>query len=224
MNIKRKIIFKDALFLVPFMLIVSIATAGIMFKVGRTPYDIEQMAIKNVRSSNTIDISDYIKLKSEKYSVKYYYGDKNDCVLYADFTYDNRGDNPEAVLELYEARDGFDPGKYSIVWFMGEQYVTYTPSEASGEADNIEKYLSSEVPLMYNLVNSYSWDGMLSAWGIDAGSVSARSLMGVRLFSWDHSDKDIMRDNFVWGIGGNPLEVYSYIRGSQGEYKKAVRK
>ncbi len=158
------------------------------------------------------------------YTVRYYYGDNTSSELYAEFSYEGKGDDPKSVLTLYESRDGFDPGVYSVMWFMSEQYVTYWPLNSSADGEGFEKYLANEVPLMFKFVNSYSWDGAMQTSGAEDGGAKGYACLGLKLFVWDHTEKEIMRNNFVWGVGGNPLEYYSYIPGSQGEYKKAVLK
>lgn len=224
MNPKRKVIFKDAFFVVPFLLIASVITLAVMFKIGRNPYDIDKLITKKFHSNSTADISRYLTHKSDEYTVKYYYGDDDESVMYAEYKYEGRGDHPETTLTLYEARDGFDAGVYSVVWSLGEEYVTYTPPNSTVNSADFEKYLTSEVPLMYNLVTSYSWEGLLNSSGASDGNASGHTFLGIRLFSWDHEENGVLRGNFLWGIGGNPCELYSYIQGSQGEYKKAVLK
>ncbi|MBQ1388282.1 MAG: hypothetical protein IIY78_01505 [Clostridia bacterium] len=224
MNEQRKIIFKEALFNVPFLLIAGLVTLAVMFKSGRSAFDIEQIILSNFRSTQSISADPFLKTESKSYKVEYYYGDTNDEVLFAEFEYSGRGDDPKSTLTLYEARDGFDPGVYSTAWFLGEEYVTYWPIGSSAEGDGFEKYLSTEVPLMFNLVNSYSWEGAANTFGASESALKGYSMLGVKLFLWDFSDNGVMRENFIWGIGGNPREMYSYIQGSQGEYKKAVLK
>ncbi len=224
MNAKRKIIFKESLVNIPFIIIASIITVCIMFKAGRNVYDIEQLAILRLSPDHSSKITNYIKKDFDHYNIKYYYGDNDSSVLYAEFSYEGRKETPESKLTLYETRDGFDPGEYSSVWFMNEHYVTFTPPNSSVESDNFEMYLADEVPLMNNLVDSYSWEGMLTSCGAAENAENAYSFLGIKLFRWDHSENDTMRENFVWGIGGNPREMYSYIKGSDGEYKKAILK
>ena len=223
MNVKRKRIFKDALFNVPFVIIISAVTVGFMFCAGRTPYDIKQIAASKIDSKSDLDVSAYYNQRAKSYKVDYYYGDKESEKLYAEFVYDGKGDTPVKTLTLYEARNGFDAGEYSRLWVLGDEYVTYTPPDSTVESGAFEKYLASEVPLMANLVSSYSWDTMLQNSGAVTGCNSS-SEVGVNLFLWDSTENDVLRDNFLWGIGGNPKEMYSYIKGSQGEYKKAVLK
>ncbi len=224
MNERRKIIFKEALFNVPFLLIVGVVTFVVMFKSGRSAFDIEQIITTNFHSDPKASVEAFLKTEAKSYSVDYYYGDTKDKVLYAEFEYVGRGDDPQSTLTLYEGRDGFDPGVYSTAWFFGEQYVTYWPLGSSADGSGFEKYLTTDVPLMYNLVNSYSWEGAAKSFGADESTLKGYTMLGIKLFSWDYSDNGVMRENFVWGIGGNPREMYSYIRGSQGEYKKAVLK
>ena len=224
MNEKRKIIFKEALFTIPFLLIALIVTIVVMFLSGRSAYDIKSLVVTNFRSNSSADISPFLKTDSKNYTINYYYGDKNSSEIYASFVYNGKGDDPQSVLTLYEARDGFDPGVYSAVWSLGEQYVTYWPNGSSAEGEGFEKYLATDVPLMFNLVDSYSWEGSMQSSGAADGGIKGYTLLGTKLFVWDHTEKDVMRDNFIWGIGGNPMEYYSYISGDQGEYKKAVFK
>ncbi len=224
MNEKRKIIFKEALFTVPFLLIAALATLVVMFLSGRTPQDIERLVVSNFKSDSSADIAPFVKTDAKDYTVRYYYGDNTSSELYAEFSYEGKGDDPKSVLTLYESRDGFDPGVYSVMWFMSEQYVTYWPLNSSADGEGFEKYLANEVPLMFKFVNSYSWDGAMQTSGAEDGGAKGYACLGLKLFVWDHTEKEIMRNNFVWGVGGNPLEYYSYIPGSQGEYKKAVLK
>ena len=222
MNEKRKIIFKEALFTVPFLLIAAVFTLLFMFKAGRSAYDIEQTVKTNLRSEPSADVTPFLKTDAKSYTVDYYYGDDSDSVLYAEFSYEGKGDDPKSVLTLYETRDGLDAGVYSVMWFMNDQWVTYWPLNSSADGEGSEKYPASEVPLMYNLVTSYSWDSAMLSSGAADGAAKGYTMLGVKLFTWDASDKGIMRENFIWGVGGNPLEYYSYIPGTQGEYKKAV--
>ncbi len=224
MSAKRKIIFKEALFTVPFLLIASLITAAVMFKAGRSAYDIEQLVKMNFTSDASQNITGYLTTASKAYDVDYYYGDNESSVLYAQFKYEGKGDEPKSTLTLYEARDGFDPGVYTTAWFFGEEYVTYWPLGSSADGAGFEKYLTTEVPVMYNLVKSYSWDGAMLSSGAGDELVSGYSLFGIKLFIWDYSDNGTIRENFLWGIGGNPREMYSYIHGTQGEYKKIVLK
>lgn len=219
MSEKRKLIFKEAVFNVPFLIILTVVTAVIMFLSGRSPYDIEQLIKMNMQSDSKIGVSDYLQTSRKSYEVKYYYGDNDGKELYAEFKFEGKGDTPKSTLTLYEARSGFDPGVYTIEWFKSNEYVTFTPPDTTADSDKYEQYLTSEVPLMYSFVNSYSWDGAMLKSGAGDGSASGYSLLGIRLFVWDYTDDGVSRENFIWGIGGNPQEMYSYIRGSEGEYK-----
>lgn len=224
MSQKRKIIFKEALFNVPFLLIVSALVFAVMFLSGRSAYDIEQIVKHNLHSDAAADVTACLKTERKAYKLEYYYGDNTDKVLYAEFEYKGKGDTPESTLTLYEARDGFDSGIYTTVWFFDEEYVTYRPLGTSQDSESFEKYLTTEVPLMYQLVNSYSWDGAMLSGGAADGGTSGYKLIGLRLFLWDHADNGNIRENFLWTIGANPRELYSYIPGTQGEYKKVVFK
>ena len=216
MSNKRKIIFKEALFNVPFLLIISAATLLMMLLSGRSAYDIEQLVKLNMHSDPAVSINSFLTTESKSYETVYYYGDKDSSVKYAEFEYKGKGDAPESVLTLYEARDGFEAGVYSLVWFYDEQFVTYTPPGS----DSFEKYSASENPQMCGLVESYAWESAMAQSGAADGMQSGYKLMGLRLFIWNSGD----RECFLWTIGGNPRELYSYILGTQGEYKKTVFK
>ena len=71
MNEKRKTIFREALFTVPFMLVVSVASIASMFFIGRTPLDAAGVLKRHVRSNKTMSIQDYSEYDSRKYELKY---------------------------------------------------------------------------------------------------------------------------------------------------------
>ncbi len=216
MNEKRKTIFREALFTVPFMLVVSVASIASMFFIGRTPLDAAGVLKRHVRSNKTMSIQDYSEYDSRKYELKYYYGDDDDTVKFAHYSYNAKGDDPIQSLTLYEPRDGFDPGYYKIEWFHDEEYVTYATLE---NEDKTELYYADEVPLMYNLILSYSWKAQAEFYGADNEPSKGYKPLGfISLYLWDSDG----RKNILWGIGGNPIEFYSYIADAENEYKKVV--
>ena len=66
MSEKRKRIFKDALFIVPFMLVTVIVSIIMMFVVGRDVFDMMTIVKENTTSDKTMDISEYTE--TNKYS------------------------------------------------------------------------------------------------------------------------------------------------------------
>lgn len=214
MSEKRKTIFREGLFIVPFMLIVAVVSLVVMFSVGRTPLDASEIIGKHVETDNSMTLEEYSNYDSTKYEIKYYYGDNTECVKYAEYSYNGKGDKPVQKLTLFETRDGFDPGFYKIEWFHGEEYVTYAALE---NEEKTELYGSGEVPLMYNLVLSYSWQSQMNLYGAEYLPSKGYKLFGfISLYTWDTDD----RDNVLWGIGGNPIRFYSYIKNTENEYKR----
>lgn len=224
MSNKRKIIFKEALFNVPFLLIVTVVTLLFMFFSGRSPYDVEQLVKHDLHSDPTLNITSFLTTEAKSYKTAYYYGDNKDKVKYAEFEYKGKGDAPESILTLYEARDGFDAGIYSLVWFYDEQYVTYIPLDSTGDNSSFIKSPVMENPQMYELVKSYSWEGAMLGFGATNETASGYKLLGLRMYIWNTGDSETLRECFLWTIGGNPQEMYSCIPGSQGEYRKTVFK
>ncbi len=224
MSEKRKLIFKEAIFNVPILLILTILTSAAMFLSGRSAYDVRYMIRTNLHSDPQADVTSYLTTSRKSYKIDYSYGDKNENVLYAEFKYEGKGDTPKSILTLYEARSGFDAGEYTIEWFKEKEYVTYTPFNSTASDENYEQYSAEDVPVMYNFVSSYSWNGAMLKSGAADEQTSGYSFMGLKLFVWDYTDEGIIRECFMWGIGGNPREMYSYIRGTDGEYKKMVLK
>lgn len=214
MSEKRKRIFKDALFVFPFMLIVSAVALGMMFTIGRTPRDMAGILKRNFTSNQSMKIDDYSKYNTKKYNIDYYYGDSESCVKYAEYSYNAKGDDPLQTLKLFEARDGFDPGIYKIEWFHMEEYVTYSTLENENE---VELYKTEEVPLMHNLVESYSWESQMEMYETEVQPSKGYKVLGLlTVYTWESTD----RQNILWGLGGNPKELYSYINNSVSEYKK----
>lgn len=216
MSEKRKTIFREALFIVPFMLIVSVVSIAAMFFVGRTPLDVAAALQKHVKSDKTMSIEDYSEYSSVKYELKYYYGDDRNSVKFAEYSYNSKGDDPIQSLILYEPRDGFDAGYYKIEWFHDEEYVTYA---ALDNEKKTKLYFAKEAPLMYNLIESYSWKAQAEFHGAGFEPSKGYKPLGIiSLYLWDCDG----RKNILWGIGGNPLQFYSYIANEQNEYKKVI--
>lgn len=218
MSEKRKRIFKEALFIVPFMLIVTAVSLAMMFFVGRTPRDMMGILSRNFTSDKSMKLSDYAEYNNKKYTLEYYYGDSEECVKFAEFSYNSRGDDTIYELTLLEPRDGFDPGNYTIEWFYSEEYVTYSPL---GGTEETELNLVEDVPITYNMIKSYSWKSQMEAYEADSEMFKGYKVIGlVSVFTWDSPD----RQNIVWGLGGNPKQLYSYLNTSKSEYKKVVYK
>ena len=70
MSEKRKRIFKDALFLVPFLIITALLTLGLMFVAGRDVFEMMTIVKENTTSDSAMDVSGYINLQSNKYSLR----------------------------------------------------------------------------------------------------------------------------------------------------------
>ncbi len=213
MSGKRKTIFREALFIVPFMLIVTVVSLAVMFSVGRTPLDTAGIIGRHFAADKSMTFEEYSGYESTKYEIKYYYGDNEECVKYAEYSYNGKGDTPVQKLTLFEARDGFDPGYYKIEWFHGEEYVTYATLE---NEDKTELYTSGEVPVMYYLVLSYSWQSQMDYFGEELPSDGYKLFGFISLYTWETEN----RDNILWGIGGNPMQFYSYIKNTDNEYKR----
>ena len=214
MSEKRKTIFREGLFVVPFMLLVTIITAAIMFSVGRTPLDAVGILARHVKSDKSMTLEQYTAYDSVKYNLKYYYGDDTERVKYAEYSYNAKGDETTQSLTLFEPRDGFDPGFYKIEWFHEEEYVTYAALENESKT---ELYHFDEVPVMYNLILSYSWQAQTVLYGTEYEPAKGYKLLGfISLYTWDTEG----RENILWGIGGNPLQFYSYIKEAENEYKR----
>ena len=214
MSEKRKQIFREGLFVVPFMIIVTAVSLIMMFLVGRTPADVVGSVNRNIKSDQSMNIASYTQINKPKYTLYYYYGDDSSSVKFAEFEYNAKGDNPLSSLTLFEARDGFDAGHYKIEWLHAEEYVTYATLDNENETEN---YPAEEVPLMYNIIKSYSWQNQLESFGVEYEPSKGYKLLGfVSLYTWDSDN----RRNILWGIGGNPLVFYSYLGSGSSEYKK----
>lgn len=215
MSEKRKIIFREGLVIVPFLLLAAAVSLGFMFFSGRTVLDAVKLVARHVKTEIPADSSAYFDYDGVRYTISYFYGDTDSSVQYAEFTYDKNSDKAVQSLTLFEPRDGFDPGFYKIENFHSEEYVTYAVLENEEET---ELYLSQDVPVMYNLIQSYSWQGQSDIYK-SAAQESAKyyKLLGIiSLYTWDADG----RENLIWGIGGNPIQFYSYITDSESEYKK----
>ncbi len=216
MSEKRKRIFKDALFIVPFMLVTVIVSIIMMFVVGRDVFDMMTIVKENTTSDKTMDISEYTEMQSNKYSLSYYYGDRESSVEYATYSYNAKGDYPIETLELKESRDGFEPGIYKIEWYMQQEFVSYTSNDSAAEPG---LYPASEQPYMCEYVRSYSWSGMLEEFGIDNDMAKGyKVLKFISAYVWDTSE----RENILLGLGGNPTNMYSYRMDKPGEYRKVT--
>lgn len=214
MSEKRKRIFKDALFIVPFMLITVVLSLALMFVVGRNVHDMMKIVKENTTSDKTMDISVYTQLSTNKYTLRYSYGDDSSSTQYAVYSYNSKGDDPIEELELMESRDGFEPGTYRIAWYMQQEFVSYTPSDPSIES---VVYEAEDQPYMCEYVRSYSWSEMLSACGADAETTKGYKIFKfISAYVWDSTE----REYILWGLGGNPQELYSYVNSKPGEYRK----
>lgn len=190
-----------------------------MFFVGRDVRDIMGIVTANSTSDKNMDISDYSEYDSKKYTLEYYYGDDSDCVKYAEYVENSRGDDPTQTLVLYEDRDGFEAGTYTIEWFYSTEYISFTP--ASGDEEDIQNYTAEEQPYMYDYVLSYSYSRLLSDYGADVEKSKGYKLFGlVSAYTWDSSE----RKNYLMGLGDSPKQFYSYLNSANTEYKKVIIK
>ena len=213
MSEKRKRIFKDALFIVPFLIVTVIVSLAAMFVSGRDVHEMMTIVKENTNSDPTMDISEYTKLEKNKYTLSYSYGDKESSVVYAFYTYNYKGDNPIETLDLKEQRDGYEPGIYKIEWYMNQEFVSYTPDGSTSEP---VLYPSVEQPYMCDYVRSYSWNTMLDNLGVDSDlSKGYKVLKVLSAYVWDTTE----RENILLGFGGNPTEMYSYLHDKPGEYR-----
>ena len=64
MSEKRKRIFKDALFIVPFLIVTVIVSLAAMFVSGRDVHEMMTIVKENTNSDPTMDISEYTKLEN----------------------------------------------------------------------------------------------------------------------------------------------------------------
>lgn len=219
MSEKRKRIFKEALFLLPFMFVVTAVSLLLMFFVGRDIRDVMNIVTSNSTSDKNMDISDYSEYESKKYTLEYYYGDESDCVKYAEYTENSRGDDTTRILVLHEPRDGFEAGTYKTEWFYSTEYVSFTPTD--GEEDNTQSYSAEEQPYMYDYVLSYSYSRLLTDYGAQVEKSKGYKVLGIiSAYTWDSSE----RKNYLLGLGGNPKQFYSYLNNSNTEYKKVLIK
>jgi len=219
MSEQRKRIFKDALFVIPFLLIVTALSLGVMFLTGRDAKDIMQLVTDNFTSDNKMNISVYTESFSpKKYSLRYSKISDSENEPYAVYAFNKKGDDPTETLTLSKECDGFEAGVYRIEWFHQEQYITFTPLEYDAQT---ESYLVNEQPFMFEYVKSYSWDNLISVSGAAVETVKGYKLLGfISAFTWD---SDTSR-NILWGLGGNPQELYIYSMDSDQSQKVAVSK
>ncbi len=219
MSERRKTIFREGLFLVPFLLIAAAVTLVVMYSAGRTIRDTAQLIEDNLTAKADMDISVYTDdFDDEKYTLKYYYGETGESTLYAEFSCNLKDeDEPVYSLTLYEERGGYSAGVYETEWFHSEEYISYEPLEDSdGEASS---YLVSDSPETYSYIKSYSYDTLLSDYGAYTEQSKGYKLLGIlSYYTWDTSD----RANCVFGIGSRPLWFYTYPNDNTTEYKKVA--
>lgn len=200
----------------PFLLVVTAVSFVMMFGIGRTVRDMLSLVNENLSSDSNMDISTYLDNESKKYTLKYYYGEKGECTEYAEYTLKAKGDEPTYELTLFEARDGFDAGYYKTEWFYSVEYVTYAPLD---DKDNGKSYPVEQEPYMYEYIKSYSYDALLEDYGASTEISKGYKILGViNLYTWDSSE----RVNCIWGIGGRPMQFYTYLNDNTTEYKKVT--
>lgn len=199
----------------PFLLIVTVVSLVLMFSIGRDARDVMQLISNKLSVDSSMDLSDYSENKGEKYSLKYYYGDGTDTTLYADFSQKEKGGEVTYSLTLYEPRNGFEPGYYKTEWFHSEEYVTYAPLD---DKNNETSNRAEEQSYIYDYIKSYSYDGLMSELGADSiNSTDSFKILGLgTVFQWSFDG----RENYMWGLGNTPIELYSYIFNGSSEYKK----
>ncbi|MDE7390452.1 MAG: hypothetical protein K2M82_05885 [Lachnospiraceae bacterium] len=216
MNERRKRILKESLFLFPFLIVVSIVSIGIMFAQGRTIRDTVDLVEEYFTSDSGMDLSVYAENNSNKYTLKYYYGEKDSSEQYAEYTQKTRDGETTCNLVLYEPRDGYQAGYYTTEWFYSVEYVTYAPLDDENSANS---YPAEEEPYMYEYIRSYSYDSLLTTNGVETDAYKGYKLLGfISLYSWDYID----RTACAWGIGSKPFEFYIYYNDSTTEYKKVT--
>lgn len=216
MSDKRKRIFKESLFIVPFLLVVTVVSLVMMFGIGRTVRDTLDIVRENMTSDSNMNISTYTDRESKKYTLKYYYGEKGECTEYAEFTLKAKSDDTTYELTLFEARDGFEAGYYKTEWFYSTEYVTYAPLT---DKDNGKSYPVEEEPYMYEYIKSYSYENLMESFGATTEVSKGYKILGlINLYTWDSSD----RVNCIWGIGSKPMQFYTYLNDNTTEYKKVT--
>ncbi len=219
MSDRRKRIFRESLFLVPFLLIVTVVTLLLMYRTGRTIRDTAELIADNLTVNEDMDISVYTDdFDDDKYTLQYYYGETGESTLYAEFVCNTKDeDEPVYCLTLYEERGGYSAGAYETEWFHSEEYISYEPLDGSdGETTST---LVDEAPQTYSYIKSYSYDSLLSDYGVYTEQIKGYKLLGLlSYYTWDTSD----RVNCIFGIGGKPLRFYTYPNDNTTEYKKVV--
>ena len=219
MSEQRKRIFKDALFVIPFLLIVTAVSLGAMFLNGRDAKDIMEIITENFTSDNQMNISVYTEaFAPKKYTLKYSELSDSDSEPYAVYVLNKKGDDPTETLTLSKECDGFEAGVYKIEWFHQEQYVTFTPLEYDAQTEN---YLVVEQPYMYEYIKSYSWDNLMTESGASYEVIKGYKILGfISAFTWDSETSQ----NIIWGLGGNPVELYIYSIDYEQSRKVSVSK
>lgn len=214
MSEKRKRIFRESVFLIPFLIVVTLISFGFMFKIGRTVKDTIMLVEEHFSVDSSMDISDYTKSR-DKYTLKYYYGDDESCTEFAQYS-QKSGDEPVYELTLFEDRDGFEAGYYKTEWFHSVEYVTYAPLE---DKKNTESYHVEEQPFMYEYIKSYSYDNLLSDYGALVENIDGYSVLGlINMYVWDSTDGV----NCIWGLSQKPVQFYSCFNNGSSEYKKVT--
>ncbi|MEE3451344.1 MAG: hypothetical protein VZR27_11740 [Acutalibacteraceae bacterium] len=219
MSEQRKRIFKDALFIIPFLLVVTVLSLGLMFLTGRDAKAIMQLVTENFNSNQDMSVSVYTEsFAPKKYTLKYSEISDSENEPYAVYVLNKKGDDPTETLTLSKQCDGFEAGVYKIEWFHQEQYVTFTPLDYDAQTVS---YQVAEQPFMYEYVKSYSWDNLLSTSGATYEVVKGYKLLGfISAFTWDSETSQ----NILWGLGGNPQELYIYSNVAEQSKKIAVSK
>lgn len=215
MSEKRKRIFKEGAFFLPFLLVVTMVSLIIMFSVGRTMRDAMDLVSENFTSDKNMDVLAYAENESKKYTLKYYYGDAESRTEYAEFTKKMKSDQTIYSLTLLEPRDGFDAGYYTTDWFYSEEFVTYAPLD---DKDNTTSYTLDEQPYMYEYILSYSYETLMNDYGATYEVSRGYNILGLKIYMWDSSE----RVNYLWGLGGNPMQFYSYLYDKNIEYTKVI--
>lgn len=215
MSEKRKRIFKESAFFVPFLLVVTIVSLILMFSAGRTVRDAMNLVSENLTSDVNMDVSAYAVNENKKYTLTYCYGEGEESTEYAEFSQKMKSDQTVYTLTLYEPRDGFDAGYYTTDWFYSEEFVTYAPLD---DEENATSYSVSEQPYMYDYILSYSYDTLMNNYGATTEMSKGYNIIGLKIYMWDTID----RVNYLWGLGGNPMQFYSYLYGNDSEYTKVI--
>lgn len=214
MSEKRKRIFRESIFLIPFLLIVTVVSLGCLFKIGRTVKDTVMFVEEHLSADNSMDISVYAEGR-DRYTLKYYYGDNDSCTKFAEYSMKS-GDEPVYELTLLEDRDGFEAGFYKTEWFHSAEYVTYAPID---DEKNTESYTVEEQPYIYEYIKSYSYDSLMSNHGALTEYSDGYSVFGIfNMYVWD-SENGV---NCIWGVGKRAVQFYTCPNSGGTEYKKVT--